>query len=136
MTVLSVVGAVWQSHSFKRNFAFDLCEENVLNSEAQKLNTHQLQFALLKQGKDSDTLRRGRQDIIAEILLYCEQQKTKTSIMYNTNLNYAQLKKQMRLLTAQQLLERKINKYQTTEKGLHYIELYAQLNELLTKTIP
>jgi predicted transcriptional regulator len=27
--------------------------------------------------------------------LFCEQQKTKTSIMYNTNLNYGQLKAHM-----------------------------------------
>jgi predicted transcriptional regulator len=109
-----------------------------LNCGAQgtKLNPQYLQFALLKQGKGNNTLRRGRQDIIAEILFYCEQQKTKTSIMYNTNLNYGQLKKQMRLLTDQKLLERKINKYQTTEKGFHYLELYAQLNELLNKTMP
>lgn len=105
-------------------------------AQGTKLNPQYLQFTFLKQGKGGDTLRRGRQDIIAEILVYCEQQKTKTSIMYNTNLNYAQLKKQMKLLTSQKLLERKINKYQTTEKGIHYLELYAQLDELLNKAIP
>ena len=77
--------------------------------------------------------RRGKLDIIAEILLYCEQQKTKTSIMYNTNLNYSQLKNHMDNLTVQGLLAKKLNKYITTDKGYRFLELFAQLNDLLDK---
>lgn len=105
---------------------------NVLGST--KLNSHQLQFALLKHQRDWGSVkgsRRGKLDIIAEILLFCEQQKTKTSIMYNTNLNYSQLKNHMENLTNQGLLAKKTNKYLTTDKGFHFLELFAQLNDLL-----
>jgi predicted transcriptional regulator len=51
--------------------------------------------------------------------------------MYNTNLNYSQLKSQLEALTAQGLLIKKQNKYLTTEKGYRFLELFAQLNDLL-----
>ncbi len=99
-----------------------------------KFNSHGLQFALLKHEKDWSLFkgsRRGKLDIIAEILLFCEQQKTKTSIMYNANLNYSQLKNQIMTLTNQGLLEKKLNKYIITKKGYRFLELFAQLNDLL-----
>lgn len=99
-----------------------------------KLNSHELQFALLKHEREKNSIRgsrRGKLDIIAEILLFCEQQKTKTSIMYNTNLNYAQLKNHIGSLTTQGLLAKKLNKYTTTQKGYRFLELFAQLNDLL-----
>jgi predicted transcriptional regulator len=103
---------------------------------APKLNSHELQFALLKHSSEWNTAkgsRRGKLDIIAEILLYCEQEKTKTSIMYNTNLNYAQLKQNMSTLTKQGLLAKQTNKYSTTPRGHQFLELFAQLNDLLEK---
>jgi predicted transcriptional regulator len=99
-----------------------------------KLNSHELQFALLKHEHERSCFkgfRRGKLDIIAEILLFCEQYKTKTSIMYNTNLNYGQLKTHMDALTTRGLLVKKLNKYMTTEKGYRFLELFAQLNDLL-----
>ena len=104
-----------------------------------KLNSAQLQFALLKHEKEYSNIkgtRRGRLDIIAEILLFCEQQKTKTSIMYNANLNYSQLKRHMDILTAQGLLAKKVTKYITTERGYRFLELFAQLNDLLADFSP
>ncbi len=101
---------------------------------AAKLNSQELQFALLRHEKElsaAKNSRRGKMDIIAEILLFCEQQKTKTSIMYNANLNYSQLKSQMNALVSQGLLEKKLNKYVTTKKGYRFLELFAQLNDLL-----
>jgi predicted transcriptional regulator len=99
-----------------------------------KLSRRELQFALLKHDRERNNLkgsRRGKLDIIAEILLFCEQQKTKTSIMYNTNLNYSQLKTHMDSLTAQGLLAKRVNKYSTTEKGHLFLELFAQINDIL-----
>ena len=103
---------------------------------AAKLNSQELQFALLRHNREWNNIkgpRRGRLDIVAEILLYCEQQKTKTSIMYNANLNYVQLKSQISALTSQGLLEKKLNKYTTTKKGHHFLELFAQLNDLMNE---
>ncbi len=101
---------------------------------ATKLNKQEIQFALLKHEKEwsnAKNSRRGKLDIIAEILLFCEQQKSKTSIMYNANLNYGQLKSQISALTAQGLLQKNVNKYVTTEKGYRFLELFAQLNDLM-----
>ncbi|XHH09808.1 MAG: winged helix-turn-helix domain-containing protein [Candidatus Bathyarchaeia archaeon] len=84
-----------------------------------------------KDWQNTKSTRRGRFDITAEILLFCEQPKTKTSIMYNTNLNYAQLKRHMNVLTTQKLLAKKINRYFTTEKGHEYLDLFLRLNSLV-----
>ena len=75
--------------------------------------------------------KRERMEIIAEILCYCSQQKTKTDIMYKVNLNYAQLKKYLKSLTSQGLLVADMNKYATTQKGYRFLKLFAQLNNIL-----
>ena len=76
-------------------------------------------------------LKRGRLEIKAEILCCCSKERTKTRIMYNVNLNYAQLKKQLKSLTANGLLEVNKNMYTTTEKGYRFIELFVELNGIL-----
>ena len=75
--------------------------------------------------------KRGRLEIIAEILCYCGQQKTKTNIMYKANLNYRQMKKHLKALTSQGLLAADENKYATTQKGYRFLELFAELNIIL-----
>jgi predicted transcriptional regulator len=78
--------------------------------------------------------KRGRLEIMAEILLFCDQQKAKTKIMYKTNLNYSQLKKHLRSLTSKGLLATQTNKYFTTQKGQRFLEIFAQLNAMLKST--
>jgi predicted transcriptional regulator len=39
-------------------------------------------------------------------------------------------------LTAQGLLAKKTSKYMTTEKGYRFLELFAQLNDLLDEITP
>jgi len=93
-----------------------------------KLTSRSLQIALLKHDSERNVIkgaRRGKFDIIAEILLFCEYQKTKTSIMYKTNLNYSQIKSQMQTLTSQGLLAKNLNKHNTTQKGYPFLELFA-----------
>jgi predicted transcriptional regulator len=75
--------------------------------------------------------KRGQWDIMAEILCYCNQQKTKTDIMHKVNLNYAQLKKHLKSLTSHGLLGANKNKYATTHKGHRFLELFFQLNDML-----
>ena len=112
--------------------------------EATKLNA-QLQTApieyacetnMIKLGQNSSwnfpkRAKRGRLEIMAEILCYCDQQKGKTKIMYKTNLNYAQLKKHLKSLTSKGLLAANTNKYFTTQKGRRFLEIFAQLNDML-----
>jgi len=57
-----------------------------------KLNSQELQFAHLTHEEvrnNNNNSRRGKFNIIAEILLFCEREKTKTNIIYNANLNYS-----------------------------------------------
>ncbi len=75
--------------------------------------------------------KRGRTEIMAEILCYCNRQKTKTDIMYNTNLNYAQLKKYLDLLTTKRLLVTGNNTYAITRTGQRFLKLFVQLNKML-----
>jgi predicted transcriptional regulator len=76
-------------------------------------------------------LKRGRLEIMAGILCYCNQQKAKTDIMYNVNLNYAQLKKYLKSLMSQGLLATSKNKFATTQKGRRFLELFVQLSYML-----
>ena len=100
----------------------------------------QLKFAIesklarLKQnngGNVNNGAKRGRMDIIAEILLFCDRYKAKTSIMYKTNLNYTQLQSHLNYLTSLGMLMREEGMYTTTEKGYHFLELFAELQRIL-----
>jgi predicted transcriptional regulator len=75
--------------------------------------------------------KRGRTEIMAEILFCCSQRKTKTSIMYDTNLNYAQLKKYLGFLTSKDLLVADNNTYAITQTGQRFLTLFVQLNKML-----
>jgi predicted transcriptional regulator len=91
-------------------------------------------LALLRLKKDlkvSSGAKRGRMEIIAEILLLCERENAKTSIMYKTNLNYAQLQSHLSSLTTIGMLTQENGLYLTTEKGFRFLELYAELQGIL-----
>ena len=91
-------------------------------------------FLKVKQGNvwtSNNNVKRGRMEIIAEILLFCDQQKSKTNIMYKTNLNYAQIQSQLKFLTAQGMLSSEMGKYVTTEKGYRFLELFMGLYDIL-----
>ena len=102
--------------------------------EKPKLTSRELQFALLRHKKSWSCIkgaRRGKLDIISEILLFCQQPKAPTNIMRNANLNYGQLKGFMENLTANGLLVKNASKYATTEKGNRFLEVFAQVNDML-----
>ncbi len=75
-------------------------------------------------------MKRDRLKIIAEILQVAKNGVKKTHIMYQCNLSYRQTKK---LLTS--LLETGLirigNSYDTTEKGLRFLEAYQTLEFLV-----
>ena len=100
----------------------------------------QLKYAIesklwrLKRGNGwnvNNSVKRGRLEIIAEILLFCDRHKAKTKIMYNTNLNYAQLQSHLSYLTSIGVLMRENGRYLTTEKGYRFLELFAELQDIL-----
>src|SRR4030066_837327 len=75
--------------------------------------------------------RRSRTEIIAVILLFCTSKRTKTSILYNTNLNYPQLQNHLSFLISFGLLKQDENRYMTSQKGNRFIELFTELQNVL-----
>jgi predicted transcriptional regulator len=51
--------------------------------------------------------------------------------MYNTNLNYAQLRIHLSYLTSLGMLRREQSRYLTTDKGYRFLELFAELQNIL-----
>lgn len=79
--------------------------------------------------------RRGRFEIIQDILTLCLKPVQKTYIMYQANLSYTQLQKYLEYLVQIQLLEvRNVEEdtlYAVTEKGLNLIQNYKKLLNIL-----
>ena len=61
---------------------------------------------------------------------------TKTKIMYFAFLSYNQLNEYLSLLIENTLIEylEGVNKYKTTEKGLFFLKMHNELEELLPQT--
>ena len=85
--------------------------------------------------KIGSSFKRSRMEIMAQILSFCFQKRSKTRIMYATNINYAQLKGYLNFLTSQGLLTQNSGEYVIAEKGYRFLELYTQLNDLLKDNI-
>ena len=77
---------------------------------------------------------RSRTDIAARILEAANGGTTKTKIMYRAFLSYAQLKEYLAILLANNLLRFDANTqiYQTTEKGVKFLRLYNQMDQIVT----
>jgi predicted transcriptional regulator len=80
---------------------------------------------------------RSRTEIVAMILDAAnEGGETKTKIMYFAFLSYNQLKEYLSVLVENNLIEylEGTNKYKTTEKGLFFLKMHNELEELLPQT--
>ena len=75
---------------------------------------------------------RSATDIIAMILVTAINGERKSSIMSKAHLNYRQIKKYIKILVLNDLVEEKSNlsegstTYHTTEKGKNYLEMYEE----------
>ena len=81
---------------------------------------------------------RSRTEIVAMILDVANEGggETKTKIMYFAFLSYNQLKEYLSVLVENDLIEylEGANKYKTTEKGLFFLKMHNELEELLPQT--
>jgi len=88
---------------------------------------------------ESAFARRGRLEIIYEILSICSKPVYKTRILYRCNLSFSQLQKYLEYLFSHNLLtsfkEKQKDFYQVTDKGRTYIENYNALTNLLKENI-
>ena len=86
----------------------------------------------------SDSKRRDRLTIMAQILDIAREGTLKTQIMYRANLSFAQLNEYLALLQEVKLLrvntEDGRTTYRTTLKGIKYLENFSTIKELLKKT--
>jgi len=71
--------------------------------------------------------RRGKYEIILDILEISIKGIRKTQIMYKANLSFAQLKNYLHLLNDRGLLEEKDGTYKVTEKGLEFVRTGKEL---------
>jgi len=77
--------------------------------------------------------KRTNLEITAEILSFCKKPRTKTHVMYNTNLSWRMLQHYLCQLQSLGLLEvhHSVPKYVTTQKGLKFVEKWRELVAVL-----
>jgi predicted transcriptional regulator len=80
-------------------------------------------------------VRRGRFEIVNEILTLCKEPTQKTHILYRCNLSYDQVRKYLDFLISNNLLEPFSkdgrNYFQTTKKGRKFTEEHKKLGRFL-----
>ena len=67
-------------------------------------------------------MKRGRIDIIIDVLETARVGVNKTRIVYKANLNFKLANKYLALLQKNGLMEKKVDKYIITEKGKRFLE--------------
>ena len=77
---------------------------------------------------------RSRTDIVGLILEAANGGATKTKIMYKAFLSYAQLKEYLTVLLENALLQYEEGRQflRTTEKGIRFLQMYNQFDEMLS----
>jgi predicted transcriptional regulator len=75
--------------------------------------------------------RRGKLEIIADILLVARRGAKKTAIVYNANLNFDRVGKYLSYLEEKGLIENTGREYKTTEKGKEFLRDYQKMKEQL-----
>jgi predicted transcriptional regulator len=77
--------------------------------------------------------KRDRVEIMADILGLCSKPKTKTHVMYGTNLSWKMLQYYLSELQSLELLQVHNNstRYVTTERGQDFVQKWKELQKLL-----
>lgn len=75
--------------------------------------------------------RRGRLEIIADVLLVAREGAKKTQIVYKANLNFKRVEKYLPYLVGIGLIENTSREYTTTEKGKEFLRDYQKMKEQL-----
>jgi predicted transcriptional regulator len=77
---------------------------------------------------------RSRTEIVEMILQAARAGATKTKIMYKAYLSYTQVKEYLSFLLENDLVkyEEGSQIYRITEKGLHFLQVYGEISDLVT----
>ena len=87
--------------------------------------------ALKESYKDSFKKRRGRTDIMADILSVAKEKAKKTQIVYKADLNFRMVDEYLPHLMDKGLIENTDGEYKTTEKGGDFLTDYRKMKEML-----
>src|SRR3989442_13453676 len=82
-----------------------------------------------------EIIRRGRTEIIASLLEAAKEGKSRTHLMYASELDSRGLRKYMEFLVSRKFVEREsssMSSYKTTAKGLEFLEAHKRLESLQT----
>lgn len=86
-------------------------------------------------GSNPSSKRRDKLYIVAEILEIAKEGTLKTQIMYRANLSFTQLNDyitfMLKICLLQKIRENEKEKYETTEKGMEFLQRYQEITELL-----
>ncbi len=77
--------------------------------------------------------RRTNFEIMAEIIEFCRQPRSRTRIMYAMNLSFTAMRAYVAELQAMNFIEihHSSPKYQTTERGIMFLKKWKEMNELM-----
>ncbi len=81
--------------------------------------------------KDSFKKRRGKLEIIMDILSVTMKEAKKTEIVYKANLNFKRVGNYLPYLEEKGLIENIGSEYKTTEKGKQFLRDYRKMKEQL-----
>ena len=79
---------------------------------------------------------RNRMEIVANLLTIAKSGALKTHLMYRANLSYLMVSEYLGFLTGAELVKERVDEdgavklYQTTPKGLKYLEVYESLQSI------
>ena len=77
--------------------------------------------------------RRGKLEIIADILSVTLKGAKKTEIVYKANINFTRIEKYLPYLAEKGLLEHAHGEYRITEKGKEFLRDYQSVKEQLIR---
>jgi len=77
-------------------------------------------------------VRRSRLDIVIDILEVAKEEVNKTGIVYRTNLNFLITEKYLALLIEKGFLEKRGEKYASTDAGKAFLEKAREIASLLS----
>ena len=77
---------------------------------------------------------RSRTEIVEMILQATRSGATKTKIMYKAYLSYTQVKEYLSFMLENELIkyEEGTQLYRISEKGLHFLQVYNEISDLVT----
>jgi predicted transcriptional regulator len=81
--------------------------------------------------RDRFKKRRGRIEILADILSVAGEKAKKTQIAYKANLNFRMVEEYIPHLMDKGLIEYTDGEYKTTEKGEEFLTDYQEMKEML-----